>query len=148
MGKEIYNSGTIRWYVSRVDKNGKISTIAVPFVINNSNNKLKNILNGKVYDTEDYYDCDAKIKDDLNAEYGRNTFEWSGDIKSVIVAIKSASLINYMVMGWDEDKYKNYYSKNGIMRLTRLYERALNKFEKFDQKAAEREAKSLETREF
>ena len=148
MGKEIYNSETIRWYVSRVDKNGKIDTIAVPFVINNSNNKLKNILNGKVYDTEDYYDHDAKIKDDLNAEYGRNLFKAGGTISSVIVAIKSTSIINYFVMGGDVDEYKNYYSKNGILRLTKLYERALNKFEKIDKKEEERRVKASETREF
>ena len=68
MKKEIYKSESISWYTSKVDKNGKISTIAVPFVINKDGSKLKNILNGKIYDSCDYYNHDEKIKDDLNAE--------------------------------------------------------------------------------
>ena len=148
MKREIYDSRFIRWFASRIDTNGKISAIAVPFILNKDSTKIKNLINGKVYEIKDYYLDQGKIKADLNVEYNRNSFRWDGDIKSVISDIKISLILNFMLFGGDECVYKDYYTKSGIMKLTKLYEKALNKFEKIDQKEAERKARSLETREF
>ena len=146
MKKQIYDSNSIIWFESRKNNNGEISTIAIPFILNEDNSKLKNMLNNKLY-TSPYWDVEKEIQADLNAQYGRATFIRAGHIDSLIVAINASSFIRTFLTD-GEVCYKKYYTMDKVLKLTKLYEKAVNKLEKDEAIKESKRQESLKTRDF
>ena len=146
MKKQIFDSNSIVWFESRFNVNGKISAIAVPFVFNRENKKIKNLMNNKIYSISFYTD-DEEIVSDLNAEYDRTSFKRGPRIESLIVALNASSFIRYFLND-GEVNFKGYYSLDKILKLTKIYQKAINKLEKNEMKKKNKHKESLKTREF
>ena len=84
---------------------------------------------------------------DLNAKYGRSSFKRGARIEALITALNSASFIRYFLND-GEVCFKKYYSLNQILKLTKLYDKSVNKLEKIQQKKDNKHKESLKTRDF
>lgn len=123
MKNEIYDINKIYWFISKTDKQGKINSVAIPF-LKDEEGGMQNLLDGGEF---------VKTSNDgiirkLNAEKNRNNFKYCGDMKSVLGLIVHINFLQAMISDTDINKKQNA-TLFDVCKVKAIFERAVNKRE-------------------